>query len=69
LITGKVLFGGTDALAILAQQLCWELLPAEEIREGLDADLYAVLHATLAMDPEDRVLDLDRLAEQFDAAG
>lgn len=62
MITGRPVFRGSDMLEILAEHLNWSLPPADELRPHLDADLYDVLRTTLAKDPAQRRLELNRLA-------
>ena len=63
MLTGQPLFPEADYGAILARQLSWSLPPADQIREGLSPDLYAVLRQSLAIRPDDRTLDLTKLAK------
>lgn len=62
LLTGKPLFRGNDILAIIVSQMEWSLPAADDVLQGLDADLYGVLQQTLAKEPQGRVLELSRLA-------
>jgi CRP-like cAMP-binding protein len=62
LLTGKPLFSQSTYQEILNAQLHFTLPAADEIRAGLSADLYGVLRQSLARAPEDRVLDLERIA-------
>lgn len=61
MLRGSSLFSSGDPMVVLSQQFRWRLPPAEEIRAGLSDDLYAVLRGSLAQDPSNRTLDLERL--------
>ena len=62
MLTGEPLFGAGDFLSILDRQRAWSLPPADAIRPGLSQDLYRILQESLADRPEERTLDLRRLA-------
>ena len=62
LLAGDVPFEGDDLAAILYQKLTWRLPPPMEIRSDLAEDLYELLARTLAVEPKERVIDLEALS-------
>lgn len=62
MLTGNRLFDGASVLAIALQQAKFSLADADVIRPGLSRDIYEVLSGSLVREPQDRTLDLKRLA-------
>jgi CRP-like cAMP-binding protein len=62
MLTGRALFPQPTYLEILQALMKFKLPAADEIRPGLSRDLYEVLQQSLAAEPADRVLDLERIA-------
>ena len=63
MITGKPFLQGESILDILGAHLQMALPPQASIREGLDAELHAVLRETLTRSPADRILDLASIGD------
>jgi serine/threonine protein kinase len=62
MLTGKPLFPQSTYHEILEAQRRFKLPAAHQIRPGLSADLYRILRQSLALEPQDRVLDLEETA-------
>lgn len=62
LLVGKPAFEGFDVLQIITAQMRWKLPPAAGIRARLDPRLHRCLRESMAREPEDRTLDLGRVA-------
>jgi len=65
MLAGKAPFADESIAAILGRDCRWSLPPADEIRPGLSHDLYRFLEQTLAVNPSDRVADLQRISRAW----
>ena len=61
MLTGRALFADGDIITVLTQRLDWSVPPADRIRHGLSADLYQFLSQTIAINPQQRVANLEKV--------